>query len=211
MSTITDYPATRPVPRKLGPATRLSANARNDYYRQIDYLAAEGALDVRTKDFLKDVLDVYSDRAGKDFYPSQSTMSEARQCSRRTIQRRIAAAKAAGVLLVAQLKGYDANAGAWFCSSNTHRITSTPEWAEKMKAKAKAVRDAKQKAKVDARATPKRANRREEGETRPPIPDVDVDELERCRDEAVPVSEVRSFTDRLRAVIVPPRPPPRVD
>ena len=209
MSTIADYPQTRPVPRKLGPAKRLSGNARASYWQQVDFETSEGRLDVRTADFLKDVTHAYSNPAAVDFYPSQATMAEHRQCSRRTIQRRIERAKSAGVLLVAQLKGYDAKAGAWFCSSNTHRIAETPQWKAKKAERAAAKAKARHELAVAGRATPSRPNRRDEGETRPAVPDVDLDAIRQRESEAVPVSEVRSHTDRLRDVIMPrPHPPP---
>lgn len=208
MSTLADYPQARATPRKLGPPPRLSANARDEYYRQLDYLAAEGVLDVRTKDFLRDVTYTYSDRAGKDFYPSQATMSELRRCSRRTLQRRVAAAKAAGVMLVAQLKGYDAKAGAWFCSSNTHRIAFVPEWVEKLKESRAAKRAAARDARTAAKAPRKGPRRRDEGESRPQVPEFDQAEVDARESEALEPNEVRSRARALRAVIMPGQPPP---
>ena len=207
MSTIAEYPQTRPTPRKLGPAPRLSANARDEYQRQLDYLVAEGLLDVRTKDFLKDVTHAYSDRAGKDFYPSQATMAELRQCSRRTLQRRVAAAKESGVLLVAQLKGYDKATGAWFCSSNTHRITFVESWVEKVRASRAAKRAAAREARVAARAPRKRPGQGEQGESRPAVVEYDPGEVERRQSEALDPSEVRSKVRALRDVILGQPPP----
>ena len=205
MTTITDYPATRPTPRKLGEAPLLNQNARDEYWRQLDYLTAEGFLDVRTRDFLTAATYAYSDRAGKDFYPSQATMAELRQCSRRTIQRRIHAAKGAGVLLVAQLKGFDSAKQAWFCSSNTHRISFRPEWVARLKESRAAKRAAAREARIAGRAKrPKMTS----DEARPPVPDFDPDEAARRHDEALEPKEVRSRARALRAVILG-QPPPK--
>jgi len=186
----------------LGEAPRLSANARDEYWRQLDYLAAEGFLDVRTRDFLTAATYTYSDRAGKDFYPSQATMADLRQCSKRTIQRRIKAAKGAGVLLVAQLKGFDSAKQAWFCSSNTHRISFRPEWVARLKENRAAKRAAQRDKRIQARA-----KRPASGETRPSVPEFDPGEVEQRESEALEPKEVRSRARALRAVILGQPPP----
>lgn len=207
MTTITPELAygARPTPKKLGPAPALSANARDDYNRQLDFLVSTGNLPVRARDFLQAALYTYSDKAAKDFYPSQATMADLRRCSTRTIQRLVAAAKAAGVLKTAQLKGYNAASSSWFCSSNTHRISFVPEWILKRQAAAAARADQRRAERIAGKAQPKR-NR--DAESRPTVPELDAGVYELAALEAIPASEVPKRARSLRDVIIPPKPPP---
>jgi hypothetical protein len=199
--------APRPTPRKLGEPPRRNAASRDEYHRQLDFLVAQGGLSVKDRDFLQAVTYAYSDRTAKDFYPSQSTMAELRRCSRRTIQRRVAGAKAAGVLLVAQLKGFDRSTATWYCSSNTHRPSFVPEWVEKARVARKERRDAQREKRLSARA--QRPGRRSPGpeESRPAVPDFDPDESARVRREALSPEEARAKAREARAILLRPKPP----
>ena len=148
----------RPTPRKLGAPQRLPNNARVDYWRQLNWAVENGQLDSRTRDFLQVTTFHYSDPAAADFYPSQAHMAALHGRSRRTIQRRIAAAKASKLLDVAQLKGFDGTA--WFCSSNTHRPKFLPEWLELRKADRAKKRAQAREARIAGRA-PRSSGRRE--------------------------------------------------
>jgi AraC-like DNA-binding protein len=134
----------------LGPPRRLPNSARTDYLRQLSWAVEEEILDPRTREFLHVATFQYSDQAGKDFYPSQAHMAGVFHCSRRTVQRRIAAAKASKLLDVAQLKGFDGTT--WYCSSNTHRIKILPEWLEIRRAELAEKRARKSQEKIEARA-----------------------------------------------------------
>lgn len=197
----------RATPKKLGLAPRNSANARDEFYRQLDFLVKSKELDVKTRDFLVDALYTWSDKTAKDFYPSQKTMAEKRQCHIRTVQRRVRSARLAGVLKVAQLKGFDKGSQAWFCSSNTHRPTFVVEWVVELD-KIRAARQAtKRQERIEAKATPKSRNYRP-GETRPSVPDVDLEEIEARQDLRAPDDVRRARARDMRALLTRERPPP---
>jgi hypothetical protein len=208
MTTITaETTFSRPTPKKLGPAPVRSANARDEYHRQLDDLVKEKKLGVRDRDFAEAALYAYSDATAKDFYPSQSTLADLRQCSTRTVQRRLAALKAAGVMAVAQLKGFDAKAKSWFCSSNTHRPLFLPEFVAKLEISRAAKRDARRAERVNAKAQPKKAYR-DAGETRPAVKEFDELEIERRRAEALPPADQVAHARRARETLLRPQPPP---
>lgn len=199
----------RPTPKKLGDPPRRDANARDEYHRQLDFLVAEGRVPVRVRDFLVDVLYAYSDKTAKDFYPSQATMAKHRRCSRRTIQRGVKAAKDAGVLQVAQLKGFDPATSTWYCSSNTHRPSFVTEWLEKMSEARKARAEARREKRIQARAQRPGARPPYRGEeTRPPVPPVDEEKLARDRAEALSPEETRIRAQEARDVLLGRKPPP---
>ena len=140
----------RPIPKKLGPPERRPRSARDDYFRQLSWAIREKKLDSRVQGFLHVVTFEYSDAAAKDFYPSQTTMAGLLKRSRRTVQRYVAAAKASGLLDVAQVKGFDGTT--WYCSSNTHRPKFLPEWMELRKAERAEKLAEKRRAKIEGRA-----------------------------------------------------------
>ncbi len=200
--------APRPTPRKLGPQPSLSDNARDEYHRQLDWLVSLNKLDVATRDFLNAAAYNYSDKRAKDFYPSQSTMAEFRRCSRRTIQRRIQSAVKAGVLKVAQLKGFEPSSKSWYCSSNTHRVQYLPEWVAVVAASRAAKRDRDRQARIESKASPRGSRSRNDSPMRPEAPPVDLQEYQDRAQEAVPSSEVPSRAQRLRDALRGPQPPP---
>jgi hypothetical protein len=206
MPTLTqDFHTARPTPKKLGPPPRFSANARDEYHRQLDYLVAEGELLVRDRDFAEAALYAFSDPSAKDFYPSQMVLAELRRCSIRTVQRRLSNLKGAGVMLVAQLKGFDPVKKAWFSSSNTHRVNFVPKWREKMDATRAERREKARLERIAARAMPKRPRAREDGQSRPEVPEFDPSEFA-TENPLTPeelVAHARRAKDALRS-----KPPP---
>lgn len=198
----------RPTPRKLGAPERRNVQTREDWWRQLDYMVEHGELPVGTRDFLQAVSYAYSDKTAKDFWPAQSTMAELRDRSVRTVQRHVAIAKAAGVLLVAQLKGLDRSTNTWFCSSNTHRPSFKPEWAEKRKAERAARAAAKREARINARAPRPGSKVRPPNESRPAIPDVDLEEIQARRESALGPAEQAARAKAAREILLRPQPPP---
>jgi helix-turn-helix protein len=189
--------ATRATPKKLGPPPRHSKNARDEYFRQLDYLAAKGDLAPRTRDFLHVTTYHFSDAKASDYFPSQATLAELHGCSRRTVQRRIAVARSSGVLKVAQLKGYNPVVGAWFCSSNTHRPTFVPEWVDQLKASRAAKREEARKNRIG-----NRAQRPKERAAATPQDYDPAEEADRARDRLAP-SDVKARAQSLRELILP--------
>lgn len=140
----------RPTPKKLGPPPRHSNRARNDYLRQISWAVENDLVAPRVREFLHVASFEYSGSDARDFYPSQEHMSGVFHCSRRTIQRRVAAAKASKLLDVVQVKGFDGTT--WYCSSNTHRPKFLPEWLAIDKAARAEKREKLRQEKIEARA-----------------------------------------------------------
>lgn len=200
MDSVTQSPArpTRATPKKLGPPPRHSKNARDEYFRQLDYLSAKGDLSPRARDFLHVTTYHFSDAKASDYFPSQKTLAELHGCSRRTVQRRIALARDAGVLKVAQLKGYDPEAAAWFCSTNTHRPTFVEEWVDQLKASRAAKREEARKNRIGNRAQRPGTNR-----AAATVPD-----FEEPAPTEAPLEDVKARAQSLRDVILPTSHPP---
>jgi hypothetical protein len=204
MTTLAQPRLFRATPKKLGPAPRNSKSARDEFYRQLNTLADRGRLEPRVRDFLQVTVYAFSDETAADFFPSQETMAKLHGCSKRTISRRVAAAKSAGVLKVAQLKGYDPAAGAWFCSSNTHRPTFVDEFVAELKASRAAKRATARQARIGQRA--QRPDPR--GSAAPVSPDFDPEEARSRHAAALEVSDVPARAQALRELLRPSRPPP---
>ena len=116
--------------------------------------------------------------------------------------------KAAGVLIVAQLKGFDPASKSWFCSSNTYRPNFLPEWSEKLKEARAALRAQAREERIASRAQAPRKKRTDEDSSRPHEPEFDPQELEDRRREALDPSEVKTRAELLRSALRRPKPPP---
>jgi DNA-binding transcriptional regulator YhcF (GntR family) len=192
--------STRATPKKLGPPPRRSRNTRDEYFRQLDYLVERDELAPRARDFWHVTIYHYSDEKASDFYPSQRSLAELHGVSRRTVQRRLAAARDAGVLKVAQLKGYDPEAGAWFCSSNTHRPTFVDAFSEQLRASRAAKREKAREARI--------GNRAQRPGAKPPAPQNDANEAPTPVEPAASPEAVKAHLSAIRETLRPSRPPP---
>jgi len=198
----------RSTPKKLGPAPRHSDNARDEYFRQLDFLVAAGEITVRTQDFLVAAFRAWSDRAAKDFWPSQKTIAQARQCSPRTVQRRFAEARGAEVIASAQLKGFDKESSSWFCSSNTYRALFHPAWSEKLRADRARRADARRQDRISKRAMPSSRGSSSEAQTRPAVPEFDAEAYEASREAPLSPQVLRERAQRARDILTRAKPPP---